>query len=43
MKASGLGLATIATEHNPVSGAAPMLTETRRQDEEAAASAAASV
>ena len=41
LKGFGTGLATIATEHNPVGGNAPVLAEKRRRDEEAAASAGA--
>jgi hypothetical protein len=40
LKGFGLELATIGTEHNPASGNAPVLAEKRRQDEQAAASAA---
>ena len=42
LKGFGTGLATLATEHNPGSGNAPVLAEKRRRDEAAAASAAAS-
>jgi hypothetical protein len=38
LKGFGLGLATIAAEHNPGSSIAPMLAEKHRRDEEAAAS-----
>jgi outer membrane protein assembly factor BamB len=41
LKGFGTGLATIATEHNPGGGNAPVLAEKRRRDEEAAASSAA--
>ena len=41
LKGFGRGLATIATEHNPGDGNAPVLVEKRRRDEAAAASAAA--
>ena len=41
LKGFGLGLATIATEHNPGDGNAPVLAEKRRRDEAAAASGAA--
>jgi outer membrane protein assembly factor BamB len=41
LKGFGRGLATIATEHNPGSGHAPVLAEKRCRDEQAAASAAA--
>jgi outer membrane protein assembly factor BamB len=41
LKGFGLGLATIATEHNPGGGNAPVLAERRRRDEAAAASGAA--
>jgi outer membrane protein assembly factor BamB len=41
LKGFGRGLATIATEHNPGDGNAPVLAEKRRRDEAAAASAAA--
>ena len=41
LKGFGRGLATIATEHNPGTGNAPVLAEKRRRDEAAAASAAA--
>ena len=40
LKGFGRGLATIATEHNPGTGNAPVLAEKRRRDEAAAASAA---
>ena len=40
LKGFGLGLATIATEHNPGDGNAPVLAEKRRRDEAAAASGA---
>ena len=40
LKGFGTGLASIATEHNPGRGNAPVLAETRRRDEEAAASGA---
>ena len=40
LKGFGRGLATIATEHNPGTGNAPVLAEKRRRDEESAASAA---
>ena len=40
LKGFGTGLVTIATEHNPGPGNAPVLAEKRRRDEEAAASAA---
>ena len=40
LKGFGRGLATIATEHNPEDGNAPVLAEKRRRDEAAAASAA---
>ena len=40
LKGFGLGLATIATEHNEGRGNAPVLAEKCRRDEEAAASAA---
>jgi outer membrane protein assembly factor BamB len=40
LKGFGTGLATIATDYNPVSGNAPMLAEKRRRDQQAAASAA---
>jgi outer membrane protein assembly factor BamB len=40
LKGFGTGLATIATEHNPGDGNAPVLAEKRRRDEEAAASGA---
>ena len=43
LKGFGLGLATIATEHNPGDGNAPVLTEKRRRDEAAAASSAVAV
>ena len=39
LKGLGWGLATIATEHNPGGGLAPVLAEKRRRDEEAAAAA----
>ena len=42
LKGFGRGLATIATQHNPGDGNAPVLAEKRRRDEEAAASSAAS-
>jgi outer membrane protein assembly factor BamB len=42
LKGFGMGLATIATEHNPGNGNAPVLAEKRRRDEQAAASASAS-
>jgi outer membrane protein assembly factor BamB len=38
LKGFGTGLATIATEHNPGEGNAPVLVERRRRDEAAAAS-----
>ena len=41
LKGFGMGLATIATESKPGSGAAPILAEKRRRDEEAAAAASA--
>ena len=41
LKGFGRGLATIATEHNPGDGNAPVLAEKRRRDEAATASAAA--
>ena len=41
LKGYGVGLATIATEHNPGEGNASVLAEKRRRDEEAAASAGA--
>ncbi len=41
LKGLGCGLATIATEHNPGTGNAPVSAEKRRRDEQAAASAAA--
>jgi outer membrane protein assembly factor BamB len=41
LKGFGMGLATIATEHNPGGGFMPALAEKRRRDEEAAASAGA--
>ena len=41
LKGFGVGLATIATEHNPGEGNAPVLAEKRRRDEAAAASGAA--
>ena len=40
LKGFGTGLATIATEQNPRNGNAPVLSEKRRRDQEAAASAA---
>jgi len=43
LKGIGTGLATIATEHNPGDGNAPVLAEKRRRDKEAEASSAASV
>ena len=42
LKGFGIGLAMIATEHNQRSGAAFVLAEKSRRDEEAAASASAS-
>jgi len=41
LKGFGMGLATIATDHNPGDGSAPVLAEKRRRDEAAAASSAA--
>jgi outer membrane protein assembly factor BamB len=41
LKGFGVGLATIATEHNSGIGNAPTLAEKRRRDEQAAASASA--
>jgi outer membrane protein assembly factor BamB len=41
LKGFGMGLTTIATEANPGGGHLPVLAEKHRQDEEAAASAAA--
>jgi outer membrane protein assembly factor BamB len=41
LKGFGIGLATIAAEHNPESGNSAVLTEKRRRDDQAAASAAA--
>jgi outer membrane protein assembly factor BamB len=43
LKGYGMGLATIATEHNPGDGNASVLAEKRRRDEAAAASSAAAV
>jgi outer membrane protein assembly factor BamB len=43
LKGFGTGLATIATEHNPEDGNAPVLAEKRRRDEAAAASSAVAV
>ena len=43
LKGFGTGLATIATEHNPGDGGAPVLAEKRRRDEAAAASSTAAV
>ena len=40
LKGFGLGLATIATEHNPGDGIAPAVAEQHRRDEEAASSSA---
>ena len=40
LKGFGTGLATFATEQNPGSGNAPVLSDKRRRDEAAAASAA---
>jgi outer membrane protein assembly factor BamB len=40
LKGFGTGLVTIATEHNPGGGNAPVLAEKRRRDEAAAASGA---
>jgi len=37
LKGFGMGLATIATEHNPGDGNAPVLAEKRRRDAQAAA------
>jgi outer membrane protein assembly factor BamB len=42
LKGYGMGLATIATEHNPGDGNASVLAEKRRRDEAAAASASVS-
>jgi outer membrane protein assembly factor BamB len=43
LKGFGTGLATIATEHNPGTGNAPVLAEKHRRDEAAAASSAVAV
>jgi hypothetical protein len=43
LKGFGTGLATIATEHKPGDGNAPVLAEKRRRDEEAASSSAVAV
>jgi outer membrane protein assembly factor BamB len=43
LKGFGTGLATIAMEHNPGDGNAPVLAEKRRRDEAAAASSAVAV
>jgi outer membrane protein assembly factor BamB len=43
LKGFGMGLATIATEHNPGDGNAPVLAEKRRRDEAAAASSSVDV
>ena len=43
LKGYGMGLATIATEHNPGDGNASVLAEKRRRDEAAAASSSAAV
>jgi hypothetical protein len=40
LRGFGTGLATIALEHNPGGGSAPVLAEKRRRDEAAAASSA---
>jgi outer membrane protein assembly factor BamB len=43
LKGFGIGLATMATEHNPGEGNAPVLAEKRRHDEAVAASSAVAV
>ena len=43
LKGFGTGLVTLATEHNPGDGNAPVLAEKRRRDEEAASSSAVAV
>ena len=43
LKGFGTGLATIATEHKPGDGNAPVLAEKRRRDEVAASSSAVAV
>ena len=40
LKGFGLGLATIATEHGPMTGNAPVFAEKRRRDQQAAAASA---
>jgi outer membrane protein assembly factor BamB len=41
LKGFGMGLATIATEHNPGGGFAPLLEEKRRRDQQTASSSTA--